>query len=312
MWILVAGVASATLKMVLGRCGRVFVLPILMTRIAQDGAVRSFQRKTALHVTGHSKCRRFKRFAAVTAFAFVFVRRGLKLALVNIVMTCGAGVVLEDVCGRGAVWNVALCTCDGCMLVEERKLGPRVLRGCKGCGLEPRDCVTDAAIAAIGARGELTQVNVLPVAIQAPRVSHRSLEIARQVAGSAGLGGMLAFQPVLCCCMIEVEGFLDGFPVGYRMARLAARRECALMRIAVTRGAVLEGDIPIFCVWFRSVNRRVAFLAGDFLVRAIKDESGTVVIESRRVLPARCIVAGAAFKRELSVMFIGVASGTIR
>jgi hypothetical protein len=74
--------------------------------------------------------------------------------------------------------------------------------------------VTGAAIAAIGARGELALVIIFPVTIQAPLMSYRRFEIAGRMAGLAEQGGMFAFQTIFGRGVVEGEGFLHGLPIG--------------------------------------------------------------------------------------------------
>jgi hypothetical protein len=101
-------------------------LRALMTRVAQNGAVRSLQREAALHVTSQCKGRRLESLGGVAALASVVVGRRLKLALVHIVMTNGTGCAFEGVGGLTAARNVALGARDGCMLVEQWEPGLRV------------------------------------------------------------------------------------------------------------------------------------------------------------------------------------------
>ncbi len=177
----------------------------------------------------------------------------------------------------------------------------------KRSGLPSRHDVTRAAFAVIGAAEELSFVLIL-VTVGAFLVSDRSFEIGALVALFAGNAGVLPFQRKLRFAVIERAALqLHALPAVGVVARFAARRKGAVVRILVTSAARLKIDSLVLDHLRVRLRRLMTFRAFQVLVLSGKRKMRCRMIEGLDGFPSIVVVAGLALVAELSGVMVFVA-----
>ncbi len=201
--------------------------------ITWNGHVRARQRKLGLSMLGNRKQRTVEVLNGVAAFAPIIVRRGGKLAGMNVFVAVHAVCKLHVVNCCLAGREVALPAFHLGVLAFQR-----VVRACVFLHPEQRrfpafDGMALRALSFFLAACKLASVNVL-VAVSAIRERKRLLEIAVYVTSGATDLCMLAQQRVFRCRMIKGEAGEKFLPSRSRVAAFATLLEGAFVRVAVT------------------------------------------------------------------------------
>lgn len=186
------------------------------------------------------KRRGFKPFDGVASLAPIFMRRGLKLPSMRVRMAGRAGGATDLVAGLRAFRLVALCTGGFTVAVFQREAGVGVLGRTEAGGLKAIERVAVPAVAASLVLGKFSAVRIFGMAIGAPIVRNRSLEVVLGVTGRAGRYGMFSLQRKARFPVIENGGELGRLPVVWEVAAAAGDSEGPAVRIAVARSTITE------------------------------------------------------------------------
>ena len=176
------------------------------------------------------------------------------------------------------------------------------------------------ALSALGALRELPIVRIGLVAVHAFLERERPFEVSVGVALGAIDAGVLAFERKLRLGVIEtLVDSLEGkfLPPARVVARLAALREAAMMRVLVTVGALVERNTHILRLAVRPIG--VALGALDLGMQASQGIAGLRVVKLRLTgladidrLPVHKIVALQAVRSEAAFVLIFVAANATR
>jgi hypothetical protein len=266
--------------------------PLPVTLCANNGRVCPHQRIPAGSMPSQREGGGLESLVAMTAFTAIVVRRAAELTPVDVLVTSGAGNVLNSINHSVCIRNMTLGARHIDVSRLERKTRCGVLRDAEGRGLEAVHSVTGRAIFGIRPPGKLSFVRISLMAICALGKSHWLFEVCSPVAGIAWHVDVLSLKRISSLEMIEDGGNLRRFPVyGRQVARFAAGFKRSLVRILVTRSAVFEGDAFVFCIRPRIFKQSVAFLARNFFVTSRQAEARPFVLELSGIFPLQGVVA---------------------
>lgn len=284
--------------------GRV-LLPVAI--LADHRRVRAFQRKRGILVLLQRECRRVEAFHLVAVFAPLGMRRAGELTAMGILMTILARLERRVIVGIETGCGVAFHASQSLVFPDQR-IGRGLMAGLgEGRRLPSRVDVTGSAFTVIGAARKLPLVLVL-MAIHAFFMRDRPSEVGILVAPLARQTLVLAAERELGLTVVEgAAGELHAMPVLGVVARFAARRECAVVRILVAARTRLEIEPLVLNHLGIRLRRLMTLGAFHILVLSGQGEMRGRVIELFDRLPVILIVACLAFGSQLTGVAILVA-----
>lgn len=253
--------AGEVLKMVFHRRRRGLLCLGLVACVALDRDVRAGQRETCLVVLRQREFHGMKALYAVAVFTTILVRGPRELSLVHIHVTCQTFRVSDLEHRVRTFRDVTFRTCHFFVLPFERVFSGSMHRYREERWLEALHIMTLGAFAGRFALAELPVVHIL-MAIYTFRVWDGFLEVRILVAFLAKHGFVLPEEREICFGMVKSRDSSHLAPRRCRMARLARIRKCPVVRIAMARDAILEGNSGVLHVGLWSLYGGVAFLAG--------------------------------------------------
>ena len=264
-----------------------------------------------LFMFGHGEGGGLVAFQVVAAIAGIEIWSSRELIRMPVAVTIGAVLELHLKQSVFALGDVTLRALEAGMAALQRISRCSVLLHREQRRLPSLYVVASGALATIGTFGELPVVRVF-VAIHASLEQERLLEIPTGMALSAVDANVLAQQWKLRLGVIEV--LIDSLerhflPSTRAVARLAALRKTAAMRIFVAVRTLIEGNSDI--LWLAVGTVRVALRALHLRMQSGQRIARLGVIELRDadLLPVDEVVTGLALRSQASFVLIFVAGG---